>query len=281
MLHPSRQENWWHHQDQTPRAYVLVRSAKLRTDITTPIPSSAQVLQEMKDPAMSPVRTPFSGGGLGKGPPQGTTVLCFYCCEIGTPLFRSILIFLAFSLSFRNFTQHLNTFVDFNRLHTDALPSNLFPCRVSFTRLCIKLSTCPAASLCPVLKESLQDLETEHPVLAAESGHSCAPACRDNNPSKRNTWHTSRSTSLRKSFLRPLTQSIKSLAWETRQRPTTWYSSLLRILSRKQSTHHWPAWWELKSYSLCRDSTYAAPFSTSCPRTTQGSQATLIQVSRL
>lgn len=167
MLHPSQQENWWHHQD-----------------ITTPNPSSAQVLQEMKD-ALSPLQTPFSGGGLGKGPPQGTAVLCFSCCAIAKPSFLEYSDIPTFLLSFRKFTEHLNTFVDFNKLRTDALPSSLFPCWVSFTRLYPKLSTCPAASLCPILKESLQDLGTEHPILPAESEHSCASARRENNPEGR------------------------------------------------------------------------------------------------
>lgn len=77
---------------------------------------------------MSPVQTPFSGGGLGKGPPQGTAMLCFSCCEIANPSFLEYSDTPTFLLSFRKFTEHLNTFLDFNKLRTDALPSSLFPC---------------------------------------------------------------------------------------------------------------------------------------------------------
>lgn len=116
---------------------------------------------------------------LGKILPRA---LCFSCCEIANPSFLEYSDIPTFLLNFRKFTEHLNTFVDFNKLRTDALPSSLFPCWVSFTGLCTKLSTCPAASLCPILKESLQDLGTEHPILPAESERSCASARRENNP---------------------------------------------------------------------------------------------------
>lgn len=73
--------------------------------------------------------------------------------------------------------QHLNTFVDFTKLHTDSESSNLLlhqPLSSLFL-----FSSCPPILLPPYVPEILGDLKTAYHILPAESKHSCTPILRE------------------------------------------------------------------------------------------------------
>lgn len=160
------------------------------------------------------------------------------CCitQVGRSLsavessFPEQFVLSTFLWSFRNFTQLLNTFVDFSKLHTH---SNAFPCEYLsrlFHWLHKKLSTNPDASLCPILKEILGDLKTAYHFASRIWTQLCSDFAGKTMYAKEIPNMYLNQLLSQNSLDKPLFWAINS-PWETRQLHMTWCSSQLRTLS--------------------------------------------------